>query len=44
MDPELVLGTIQTIVGFLTMGIAAIQLSKQWPRHIVKVTIALTKS
>lgn len=37
MDAELVLGTIQTIVGIFAMGIAAVQLFQQWPQRIVRV-------
>jgi len=37
MDPELVLGTIQTVVGILAFGVAAVQLFQQWPRRMIRV-------
>jgi hypothetical protein len=39
MDPEILLGTIQTAVGTLAVGIAAVQLFQQWPRRMIKVSI-----
>jgi hypothetical protein len=42
MDPEILLGTIQTIVGILAVGIAAVQLFQQWPRRLMRVNIAFT--
>jgi len=41
MNPEIVLGVIQTTFGILAVAIAAVQLVQQWPRHIVKVNIVL---
>jgi hypothetical protein len=42
MDPELVLGTIQTVVGIFALGIAAVQLFQQWPRRLINVWNACT--
>lgn len=44
MDPELVLGAIQTIFGILAVAIAAVQLVQQWPRHVIKVNLVLQYS
>jgi hypothetical protein len=38
MDPEILPGTIQTVVGILAVGIAAVQLFQQWPRRLIKVS------
>jgi hypothetical protein len=37
MNPELVLGTIQSVLAMLGVGIAAVQLFQQWPRRQTQV-------
>lgn len=44
MDPELLLGAIQTIFAILAVMIAAVQLLQQWPRHEVSVLSIRTRS
>ncbi|KAL2030404.1 hypothetical protein VTO58DRAFT_107758 [Aureobasidium pullulans] len=35
MDTELVIGTIQSILSFLSVGIATVQLARQW--HMARI-------
>jgi hypothetical protein len=39
MNPELVLGIIQTVFSILAVAIAAAQLLQQWPRSRVEVRL-----
>jgi len=43
MDPELVLGTIQTGFSILAVAIAAVQRLQKWPRPQVVVCLSIAR-